>query len=480
VAVLPDPLCDGGVNPSLEDLDLDGTPETMHAKGTLNAFGLTDRQVFLVDLDQDHFSQKRGARDSFDTELAILLLHGTIYVFYDTDNDSHFDVVLLDEKGDGKPESAYSIAKDGKVTRLTDLPKHDIDVALVKDAKLHPRLGKIAGVLASKKFTSPEALQAGAADQSLPDPVRSLGTKGRFVDSDKNGKPDAIYVTGTYTQGILVDADEDSIGSFKPGDDADLAMKSGKLELEFTFIIEDGKAWATYDTDNDGAFDLMLTTDDASNAAWLYAMHAFRLDKKGAPTAAPEHIGRKLVRPGLVPVPRAQAIMDRAPFDNASDEGLGSFPTPRKHTALARFREAKGVTRGVVIESTHDGGSEVLLDLDRAIKVGPKDTAPQVLAMPSYHAEVALMDHGSFVWVFYDTDADNLYDFVLVLPDDTATPKYAYRLSKGQSGAQEVKAEASLVAGRALRHKSIFKDKTMGPRLKSVASTLFKQSIIEE
>jgi serine protease Do len=124
--VLPDPFCDGGFEPSLEDLDLDGVAETLVAKGGSSMFGGYDRMSLLIDLDQDQSKRGAAAVDGFDAEIALLTLQGTTYVWYDTDGDSRFDVLLLDKDNDGAPENAYRIDAQGRLTEdAKSLPKHD-------------------------------------------------------------------------------------------------------------------------------------------------------------------------------------------------------------------------------------------------------------------------------------------------------------------------------------------------------------------
>ncbi|CAN5794481.1 hypothetical protein BH11MYX4_BH11MYX4_07690 [soil metagenome] len=58
-------------------------------------------------------------------------------------------------------------------------------------------------------------------------------------------------------------------------------------------------------------------------------------------------------------------------------------------------------------------------------------------------------------------------------------PTQAFRLAKG-GGGSALEIDAKSVAGKPLRHKSVFKDKAMAAKWKAIATKLFKPSIIED
>ena len=483
VAILPDPLCDGGVNPTLEDLDLDGIPDSLITRGSAGFLGGYDRMGILIDLDQDHFTKPHGPLDSFDTEIALLSIRDTTYVWYDTDGDSRFDLLLVDKKNDGKPELAYRLDAEGHAKEdKSALPAHDIDTSLIKEKALHARLGKIASVIGGSRYTSPEALAAATSTFKLPDPALGAGTKGRLVDSDGNGKPDMVLVRGTFSHGLLIDADEDSIGSSKPGESADDLLKQRKVDAEISVIVQGSTVWAMYDTDNDSKFDLALMTTDATDESWLFATHAWRLGAGGEMTPAPEQLGRKLLRPGLVPFPRAVNALRASNYDFAADEGPGTLPDPRAPRGHFHFRDLKGFQKGTVVEAQSPSSSYVLVDLDRDIKLPPNPDPEKVVNDPKFHAEVAIVHRGGSDWIYYDTDGDNKFDVVLFVATPGQDPTQAFRLVKSATakGGMTLEADPKLIPGRPLRHKSIFKDKAMSAKWKAVAGKIFKPSIIEE
>ena len=484
VPILPDPLCDGGFDPTLEDLDLDGITESLVAKGGATPFGGYDRMSLLIDLDQSQFKGKAPPSGSgFDAEIALMVLRGTTYVWYDTDDDARFDVLLVDKDNDGAPESAYRIDAEGRLKEDKGaLPKHDLSGKFVKDRSLHARLGKIASAIGGAKYVSARTLAAAEGTLTLPDPLTGGGAEGRVLDSDGNGKPDVAAMRGAFSRGILIDADEDSLGALKPGDTADALVKAKKIDAEISVVVQGTAVWAMYDTDNDSRFDLALAA--RSDASGLVTTSAWRLGGAGNPTPAPEHVGRKLLRPGLVAFPRAAQALRSLSSDVADDEGLGSLPSPTPPKAVFRTKEVKGLPEGTLVETLAFPWSIQLFDVDHNSKVGPKTDLQKVIAEGKFDAEVAfvrrLSSDGVLTWIYYDTDGDGRFDLVLFIPRTGQEPTQAYRVVKreGVPGGSVLEADSAAIAGRPLRYK-VIKDGATAARWKAVAGKVFKPEFVE-
>jgi S1-C subfamily serine protease len=484
VAILPDPYCDGGLNPTLEDLDLDGTPDTLVMRGgSMGMFGGFDRMSVLIDLDQDHFTRTRAPLEPYDSEIALLVIRDMAYVWYDTDGDSRFDLLLVDKGNDGVPDQAFRLDGKGGIKEDKEaLPKHDLSAKLITNASLHARLGKIATAMGGSRYVSKKALTAAAATVTIPDPALAAGTEGRLVDTDGNGKPDMVFVRGAFSRGLLIDADEDSIGNLKDGDSANDVLKAKKVDAEIAVIVQGNTMWAIYDTDNDSKFDLALMTTGATDSSWLFSTSAWKLGAGGEMTPAPDQIGRKLLRPGLVALPRATRALKSSGYDIASDEGAGSLPDPLYPRGTFQFREVKGFPKGSVIEAGSFSTSTMLIDVDHDTKLDAKATDPgKVVRDGKFDAEIAVVHRGGAEWIYYDTDGDNKFDLVLFAPTAGENPTQAYRLTKSASGGpMALEVDPKSVAGRPMRHKSVFKDKAMGPKWKKLAATLFKATSVEE
>lgn len=481
IAVIPDPFCDGGGNPTLEDIDLDGIPDTLISRGGMSFLSGFDRMSLLIDLDQDHFTRKKEALEGFDAEIALLTIRDRAYVWYDTDGDSKFDLLLVDEGNDGKPDMAYTLDSEGRAKAdKSRMPERDLDASLIKDRSLHARLGKIAMAVGATRYVSPDAMSA-ARQIQLPDHILGGGNTGKVVDTDENGKPDLVFVRGAFSRGFLIDADEDSLGSLKPGDSADDLLKARKVDPEISVIVQANAVWAIYDGDNDGKPDLALMTTNGTDESWLYATSAWKVGPNKEMTPAPEHIGRKLLRPGIVAMPRALTAFRGSRYDIAKDEGAGTLPDPLDPKGDFAFREVKGFPKGTVIEAHSLSSNAMLIDLDRDTKLVGKDVNPEkVVNDGKFDAEVGIISRGGSEWIYYDTDDDGKFDVVLYTPIPGREPTHAYRLGKGPNGAMMVTHDPSLVGGRPMRHKSIFKNKALAAKMKALAPKLFRPSSIEE
>jgi S1-C subfamily serine protease len=496
VALLPDPFCDGGITSSLEDIDLDGVPDTLVTKGSQSLFGGYDRISLLIDLDQDHFSKKRDPNEAFDTEIALLRLREASYIWYDLDSDSRFDLLVVDKDGDGKPETAYHLDADGhaKEADKSEVPSHDFSAKLIKNPALHARLGKIASVIGASKYVSAKTLAEASKSSTLPDPILAGGTEGKVTDTDYNGKSDTAVMRATFSRAVLIDADEDTLGPLKPGDSAESIVKSKKIDAEVSIVVDSNAVYAFYDTDNDSKFDLALMSNNAHEPNWLWATHAWRLSPGGEMTPAKDQVGRKLLRPGLSQFPRVASAFKVLNTDMAADEGLGSLPEPMDAKATYRSRELKGVPENTLVESHNFTSSIMLFDLDHDSKVAPKADLQKVVAERKFDAEVAVLHHsgdsGGSYWIYYDTDNDGRFDLVLYAGAADEGVSQAYRVAKtpgvkaAKAGAAAagppaaIEYDASAVPGRLMRYK-VFKDKAMGAKWKTIAQKVFFGSIVE-
>lgn len=480
IALLPDPLCDGGFEPTLEDVDLDGSPDTLVTKAAEGFFGGYDRMSLLIDLDQDQFTRS-PAPGTFDAEVAFLVNRDKAYVWYDTDGDSRFDLLLIDDQNDGTPELAYRLDAEGRPRAdKSALPTHDFSGKHVKDPAQRTRLAKIAAAIGGAKYIS-SRMQAASKTLRIPDPLLGGGTQGRLVDSDGNGKPDLVATRGSFSRGILVDADETALGELKPGEAADELVKAKKAHAEVSVVVQGNVVWALYDTDRDAKFDLALVTTNGVDSSLLTATNAWRLGATGEMTPAAEQVGRKLLRPALVALPRVDRALRVMSTDAAKDESLGSLPDPLSSVTGFRARVLKGVPDSTVVEAQGSRSSVLLVDVDHDTKLPPKSDLQDIVRRGKFDAEVAILHHedddrGSD-WIFYDTDNDGKFDLVLFVATSGEDPSQAYRVPRAAGEALE--ADPKAVAGRPLRHASVFKDRALAAQWKAIAAKLFKPSIIE-
>jgi hypothetical protein len=502
---MPDPFCDGGYNPTLEDIDLDGVPDTLVNKGNTGFFGMFDKVSLLIDLDEDHYVKNKGFTDTFDAEIALLNNHEATYVWYDSDGDSKWDILIVDKDDDGKPDQMYHLDANGKPTEEKDktlIPNHDFSTKFVKDEKLHARLAKIATAVGGTKMVSAKTLAKATESSSLPDALLGGGSTGRAIDSDYNGKADLAAVKGTFSRGFLLDADEDTLGTTKGGTQIDDMVKNKKIDAEVSLVMQGASLWAFYDTNNDSKFDLVLTSTAASDTSSLFAMNAFKLDGKGEMTPAPENIGRRILRPGLIPsLPRISPAFRYFSSDVAPDEALGTLPDPLVTRGRFRAQDVKTVATNTILDADYGLLSITLIDVDHDTKIPAKDADLDKIAKEGkFDAEVALVHRGyssdGIDWVYYDTDNDGYWDLVLYIPQGTTEPKGAFTLTKEKT--EPVKPDpkaakdapkpkpkftlaydASQTGGKPMRYK-IFKDKALAAKWKAIAGKMFKSSSVED
>ncbi|HLM71663.1 MAG TPA: serine protease [Polyangiaceae bacterium] len=475
----PDPWCDGGLDSSIEDVDLDGQIDTLFVKG-YGETGMLDRMALLLDLDQDHFTSKGatnpGGETPFDAEAIILIKSDGAYVWYDSNNDGKLDLMLVDAERQGSPDAAWKIDADGSMEKDADKSGgFDLRPELFADSKVSQRFAKIASVIRPLGWMSFGSLLK-ASEPTVPDAIWGGGRKGQLRDIDADGRPDTIRLSSTFSDGFLIDADQDTLGSLAAGDNVQALINERGIDAELSIISQGQNLWALYDTNNDTKFDLALFSPPTDN--WGLAMGAWRL-VDGKPSPDPQHIGRRLIRPGLVDGAAGKklfALAARLPYPAATDEGIGSLPNPYALGRSFEIREVKGF-QNAVIQSSQALSSVVLIDIDRSSSKGMKANADidRMVRSGGFKADVAHVHNKGFEWVYYDTDGDGSFDLVLLsgAPRNGQSER-ALRLNA--SGKLDADAQAG--TGPLIRH-SVFAKKELGAQFKKIAKELFSERAME-
>jgi S1-C subfamily serine protease len=489
VQVAPDPWCDGGSETQLEDVDLDGKPDGLMAT-SMESRGLFGAQRFalFLDLDEDHADHdhaaqvKEGETDMpYDAEVALLSLPVGTFVWYDSDNDGRFDVLLSDPEDKGKPQAVFDIDKSGKLTeRKGYAAPYFFDTKfLPKNEVMHTHLGKFARII-NARLTCPEALADAHAENPVPDPIGGIGHKGRLADLDSNGKPETLVFMSSFARGVSIDADESALGALKPADDPSALMKARKLDPELTYIMQPSSVWVIYDRDNDGNADLALVASSQSDDR--ITTQAFSRTGTAAWTHTKDFIGQKAMRPALIGIPRAVTV-SRSMFDfAASDEGWSTLPAPlptRGYYDFASVRKtpkAKPAPNKAVVEGSRGDYTIKLFDADRDTKFGAKETALESVRGGKFDVDVAVLTDDDVLWVYYDTDQDRKFDLVLISAKPASgVADRALRFEDGR-----FRPEPQLVGGKLYLHKGVFKDAKVGAGFKKLAADFLPSHAVQE
>lgn len=441
VAVIPDPFCDGGSEIAVDDFDGDGVVDTTSTAGmSFDGGDMMKNGAFLIDLDQDG-TQAMTAERPFDPEVALVLSGDDAYSFYDTDNDGAFDVMYRDDKADGTPERAYRLAHGTAKLDRSLLGKKTIDPAVfgsgaggslgVNHAAGGPalaRLGAAAVGLGVARLAT-QSVIAAAETPRVPDYRRAFNDDGYAQDGDGDGTVDTVFARGSLGGGghaILFDLRSKALAALKSGDSAAPAFKAGPIQPQFVYLDKPSGAWALYDTDVDGAFDMALfakkpTQLDEGDRFMLrgsFATHAYALAPGKAPEALREPVGRSLLRGDLFKDPAVRRAFEqsqgrrtgaRGGLPDAFD-GASGMSEPWRFGKLDRDRQ--------VLEQVSRFGHAVLVDLDRDTKKLATKTAEELAkASDGFDAELAIVRDLDAAWFFYDTDNDSVFDTIAYTQD---------------------------------------------------------------
>ncbi len=486
--LVPDPWRDGGGDASYEDADLDGKVDVLLLQGRRACFYCTRQSAAVfMDLDQNSYKGKSALPDladtykkhDFDAEAVYLRVGRRSLVWYDTDNDGKYDVLLVDQGTTGRASAAFRIDKDGALKKDDSLISgRVIRMSLMKDPALRERLQRVALAAFPERYVE----AASSLGETLPEPVGSTG-KAMTQDLDHDGVKDAIRVSNAFSTRLVVDADQNSIKSLPFFFDVQKKLKPGVLDPEVSVITQSTHMWAWYDTDNDGRMDLVLH----SPRARLYvAAEAWHVDASGKRTPAPEEIGRKLIRPDLLHDAAMQARL-RTMVDKsflsilaASDSGLGSFPDPIKDHRGVGFSlmKTKAEKRSVVV-AQGQGSDGYLVDLDEStlrFKSLKKLDVNKLVKKGKFDAEFAYFQRNGLAWSYYDTDNNGSYDTVLYTSDPReGKVEQGYRIDKSGN----VKLDSTLT-GKAMVSYSLFKKHALSNKMKKLEKDLFGDKMVEK
>ena len=425
VTWIPDPWEVAGSEGTLADSDSDGELDSLLVVGPCNE-SMSCHALF-ADVDQDSFSgglvpelSELYESRAFDAEFIAFgrarLPRGSLHqgghivpitdmlMYFDRDNDGSLETLVVFD-GETDETRAYkglggTVVRDPSLEGLDELGAEVFD-----DATLTAKVEHFTDVFGGVESGDPRA------------PARTTALEVQFDDHNGDAVADTIYAQTRLDVRMLIDADQDSIPELADNAAANEALAAGSIDAEFMAVTGTPmRVW--YDTNDDGAFDLLVVGPSLERGVVVEATH---YGPNGEAAPAPEHIGRRMLRPGLLADAADAAALERMftgafPQEHAAvDDLLSSFPGLDLHPGGFAF-EIEGSSKSAVQVVEFDRVM-VFADLDRN-SFKSKDMksvgVDEALRAGSYDAEFAYVYDGIMAWAYYDTTNDGSFDTVLV------------------------------------------------------------------
>ncbi len=273
-AKYPDPIAGVGHKGTLRDYNYDRKPDTIVAGGMFS-------RGYVFDADQDSLgSFKVGASlhavrksHKIDAELSWITQKRANWVWYDTNNDGKFDLLLHStNKPTAFVDEAWTVGADGKYAPVKDQ---------VGRKMIQPEL--VAGQADAIRKLTRRALgtamvAAGPGAKAFPDPTRYYSFGMKLVDV-KRMKKAAAKVRRYRCSQTLVDVDLNTKKLARKEKKSVLDMvRKRKFDAEFVHIACGSKHWAFYDTRGKGTFDVIVFSSKSGRGKPTIA---YVVDKEG-------------------------------------------------------------------------------------------------------------------------------------------------------------------------------------------------------
>lgn len=489
MAMLPDPWEEGGGDANFEDADLDGRIDVLLLRGRRPCLWCPRQSsTIFVDADQNSYKSRRVPKlkdvyekRDFDAELAYLQIKKDSYIWYDTDDDGKFDVLLVDKGTTGRVTGGYKLGAANSAARESDLSTgRPIRGDLIENPEIEKRLRRIVAAAFPSRYTSSSA----PLSATLPEPLAAKVGSGRVRDMNKDGQGDALFVQAPFSTRLIVDADQSFVPKLMPVVDMSKLSSSGMMDAEVVSVSQGTHTWVWYDTDDDAKFDLAL---HAPGMRDYVAVDAWRVDASGKKSRAPEHEGRKLMRPDLMADKAITSSLKQMAkggmlkiMSALEDDGLGSFPSPTKDHRGAGFEllDKKPLPKGVISVQAR-GSDGFLIDLDQNSfrgKARKNIDVKKAIDDDKLDVEFAFMQRNGLAWAFYDTDNKKGFDLVLY----TGKPRIGVAQRGYRVDAKNVVTRDDSFEGKPMVRPSLFKRKRDQKKFGDVAKELFRGNLLEQ
>lgn len=450
-ANLPDPWEVAGKFGRFQDFDEDGEIDTLRFEGLCEG-GMYCFSV-LADLDQSSFKKRKKLPEvskihesrKFDAELAAVRIArpprdvkaglpvSDLLVFVNADGAGPYDKLVVVD-GESSKTRGYTIkGEEGAWSVERDKALDDFELTNVGELYEKKRLKTLAN-----RFVA--TMAGGGNDVKNPDKAKAL--EASFRDATGDGKLDTLMARTRMDSRVIIDLDQNLFGKVakrvaKKAEkaaakedakrdaeqiaDAKLLKKlrNGKIHGEF-LAVQGSPVKVFYDTDHDGSYDVLLEGDSLDRGV---ALGASRLDGSGRKTPAPEHLGRRLLRPGLIAEPeyaqRLETVFSKTFADQPRatvEDGHSSFPEfdPARVVSASRIPDLGNRALSVLDRAA----MSLVVDLDGKSKKKAKSKKDweltEFVRKGGFESEFVFRTDGRLAWAYYDTDNDGTLDRVFV------------------------------------------------------------------
>ncbi len=299
---LPDPLLAAGAQGNLFDGDKDGKFDVLeiHSIGAL---------VTLLDLSQAELpglnnlkASKALVSKALSPRVSFVERGEKLWAFFDTNADHKFDLLAeCTDSGSGGITHAWALTDNGELGKeRPDLVGQLLGRALPAFGLSPTEATRYQSIL--RTLHVPWEVSAKAAT-AQPHPIFDVGTDVLSETPAAQGFANAVIsVVGSGEKqraSLLFDLDANAEKAKSPAQLEKLAAQ-GSFPAEFAWVQRGRHEWFLYDTNHDGRFDVVLFKGATATVA-------FRVDEKGAVTAAPELVKGPLIRSELFADPKLKA-----------------------------------------------------------------------------------------------------------------------------------------------------------------------------
>jgi hypothetical protein len=250
-------------------------------------------------------------------------------------------------------------------------------------------------------------------------------------------------------------------------------VRLGRLHGEFLAVLG-APTRVFYDTNKDGKYDLLLEGDSLESGV---ALRASTIDASGKLSTARAHLGRKLLRPGLVGDAALAKVLDSSlekafpGRDRAAlDDGKSSFPLIQTKGWLAVNEVPRTDKKAFAV--IDNAGMTVLADLDTNTFTGKRKSLDPAKAVKEdkFDAEFAMRWAPGLAWAFYDRDNDGSFDLILV-----SEPGFVWQAAAGYAIDKKGRVtEATEHAGKSMFQPELLKNKKLRPALSQLEKDVFR------